>query len=284
MTAEFIHAIKAEASPAQFPDGVSCQRLSHHSIKALAQALNIPERDVEIMALAENIIPERYVRNMRMLSIQDQQALLKAHVGVVGLGGLGGAVVEILARMGVGTLTLIDGDAFEDHNLNRQLLAVEKTLGSSKAESAARRVNAINSSITVHRHDLYLDEKNANDLLKACDAVVDCLDTIPVRFVLEKAAKRLHIPMVAAAVAGVSGHLTTIFPQDPGLKQIYGDPSANSAVGAEASLGCMPNAVMALASLECSEIMKIILKKGAPLRNQLLLVDLTDYTMECVDL
>lgn len=284
MKAELIHAIKAKGSPAQFPDGVVYQRLPSQLVKALAQALKVQERDVEITALAENIIPERYVRNMRMLSTQDQQALLQAHVGVVGLGGLGGAVMEILARMGVGTLTLIDGDAFEDHNLNRQLLATEKTLGSSKAESAALRVNAINSSITVHRHNLYLNETNADDLLKACDAAVDCLDTIPARFVLEEAAKALHIPLVAAALAGVAGHLTTIFPQDPGLKQIYGAPSDSKEVGAEAALGCMSNAVMAMASLECSEIMKIILKKGAPLRNKLLLVDLTDYTMECVDL
>ncbi len=284
MNPEIINIIKTRATRAQFPDGVFYTRLSAQQIKQIAQSLKHSNRDLEIAALSEDIIPERYVRNMRMLSTVEQHKLLKAHVSVIGLGGLGGTAVEILARMGVGTLTLIDGDVFEDHNLNRQLLATEETLGVSKAEIACSRVNAINSSVTVHRHDRYLDELNADALMQTCDVAVDCLDNIPARFILEKAAKQLNIPLVAAAVAGITGHVTTIFPQDAGLKLIYGDYKNIPPKGAETTLGCLAHAVMVIASFECSEVMKIILQTGSLLRNKLMLVDLTDYTVECVEM
>ncbi len=284
MNTETINILKKKATPAKFPDGVVYTCLSTPLIKQIALSLKVSIRDLEITALAENIIPERYVRNMRMLSTTDQQMLLKAHVCIIGLGGLGGTVVEVLARMGVGTLTLIDGDTFEDHNLNRQLLATEETLGVSKAEIACLRVNAINSSVTVHCHDQYLDNSNADALMKACDVAVDCLDNIPARFILEKAAKQLNIPLVAAAVAGITGHVTTIFPQDDGLKQIYGNSENIRPKGAETILGCLAHAVMVIASLECTEVMKIILQTGSLLRNKLMLVDLTDYTIECLEL
>ncbi len=210
--------------PAKFPDGVVYTRLSTQQIKQTTQSLKQSIRDLEMAALSEDIIPERCVCNMRMLSAVDQHKLLNAHVCVIRLGGLGGTVLEILAHMGVGTLTLIDGDRYEDHNLNRQLLATEETLGFSKAESACLRVNAINSSVTVHyHHDRYLDELNAGVLMQACDVAVDCLDNIPSRFILEKAAKQLNIPLVAVVVAGIAGYVTTIFPQDAGLKLIYGN-------------------------------------------------------------
>jgi len=279
-----INMLKEKATPAEFPDGVIYTRLSCQQIKQMAQSLKVNSRDLEIAALAENIIPERYVRNMRMFSAADQHKLLNAHVGIIGLGGLGGAVVEILARMGIGTLTLIDGDIYEDHNLNRQLLATEETLGASKAEIAGLRVNAINSSVTVHWHHRYLDNSNAGALLQSCDLAVDCLDNIPARFILEKAAGQLNIPLVAAAVAGITGHVTTIFPQDAGLKLIYGNPENIRPQGAEASLGCLAHAVMIIASLECSQVIKIILQTGSLLRNRLMLVDLTDYTVEICNL
>ena len=284
MNAEIINCLKKKTTPAKFPDGVVYTRLPAQQIKQTAQYWKVSSRDLEIAALAEDIIPERYVRNMRMLSTADQRKLLNAHVGVIGLGGLGGTVTEILARMGIGTLTLIDGDVFEDHNLNRQLLATEEALGDSKAEMACLRVNAINSSVTVHCHNQYLDELNADTLMQACDVTVDCLDNIPARFILEKAAKQLNIPLVAAAVAGITGHVTTIFPQDAGLKLIYGNSQNIPLKGAEATLGCLANAVMVIASLECTEVMKIILQTGSLLRNKLMLVDLTDYTVECVEM
>jgi molybdopterin/thiamine biosynthesis adenylyltransferase len=244
----------------------------------------VPGRDVEVAALEAGLVPERYARNMKTYSLADQAALLRSCACVVGLGGLGGAVVEILARLGVGTLRLIDGDIFEESNLNRQFLSREQGLGKPKAQEAARRVAAINTSVVVHVHEAYLTETNALRFLSDSDVTIDCLGGLKDRFVLEEAAKKAGCPLVSAAVAGLTGHVTTIFPSDPGLRLIYGDAVSLPTAGAEASLGCLPQITTLFAALECSEAAKILLKKKPSLRNRLMVMDLDDMGTEVLEL
>jgi molybdopterin-synthase adenylyltransferase len=229
-------------------------------------------------------IPERYARNMGTFSIPDQNLLLGSRVCIVGLGGLGGAVVEILARLGIGNLILVDGDVFEESNLNRQLLSTLQTLGASKTATAANRVRQINPSVQTCLHDVFLDAENVDRIIAGADVVVDCLDHLKTRFVLEKAARSAGIPLVSAAIAGTYGQITTIFPEDPGLSLIYGPEDQAPAKGAETTLGTLPYTAMMMASLECSEITKILLKRGSLLRNKLLVMDLMDNTMEVLSL
>jgi molybdopterin/thiamine biosynthesis adenylyltransferase len=267
-----------------FPDQTPYKSLSALRISELARSRGASAREIEIQTLESGIVPERYSRNMRTFSCADQVALLKAHAGVVGLGGLGGTVTEILARMGVGRLTLIDGDRFEDSNLNRQILSSMANLGISKAQAARRRINEINPSVDGIEVPEFLVHENADTWLAACDVVVDCLDNLPARFMVEAACRRLGRPMVSAAVAGGSGHVTTIFPEDPGLRLIYGDPQHAPVRGAETALGTVPFSVVFLASLECAEIAKIILRKGTVLRNKLLIADLMESVVEVMSL
>lgn len=267
-----------------FPDQTPYKSLSVKHVLELSGRSGESGREIEITALENGIVPERYARNMRTFSLGDQATLLKAHAGVVGLGGLGGIVTEILTRMGMGRLTLIDGDCFEDSNLNRQLLSSTAHLGRAKAEAARQRVSQINPSIVVTPHSRFLNPENARELLSGCDVVVDCLDTLRARFEVEDACRTSDRPMVSAAVAGSSGHVTTIFPEDRGLRLIYGDPQNVPLKGAETSLGTVPYAVFLLASLECAEVSKIILGRGAPLRNKLLVADLTDGVIEVMNL
>ena len=121
-------------------------------------------------------------------------------------------------------------------------------------------------------------------LLEKSDVIVDCLDNIKSRLILEGASKKIPCPLVSAAVGGVWGHVTTIFPEDTGLSQIYGGPASVESKGAEASLGCLPYAVTLLASIECSEVIKILLNKGSVLRNQLLVVDLMSNIFDIAQL
>ena len=267
-----------------FPDKTPYKSLSVQHVIELSRRSGESGREIEISALENGIVPERYARNMRTFSLSDQATLLKAHAGVVGLGGLGGTVTEILARMGVGSLTLIDGDYFEDSNLNRQLLSSSAHLGMAKTEAARQRVGLINPSIGVTTHSRFLEPHNARELLGGCDVIVDCLDTLRARFEVEDACRTIERPMVSAAVAGASGHVTTILPQDQGLRLIYGDPQNLPLKGAEATLGTVPYAVFLLASLECAEVTKIILNRGVPLRNKLLVADLTDGFIEVMNL
>ena len=284
MAVELDHEIKRYVTEELFPDSDTYYSLSVENVIRLSHQFKVSGKEIEIAALEADIIPERYARNMKAYTLEDQAALLRSTVSVVGLGGLGGGVTEILARSGVGTLYLIDGDTFEDNNLNRQFLSRQPLLSTSKAEAAIQRVKEINSSIEVHHFHEFLSEDSGSKLLDGSDVVVDCLDSLYTRQILEKLAKDLNIPMVSAAVAGSTGHVTTIFPEDPGLKLIYGDQVDPSLKGAEASLGCLPQAVTLLSSLECSEVLKIILKKGTISRNKLIVVELLDNTFDVLQL
>ena len=284
MATGMIQEIKKYARPKSFPDSDTYKGISVEHVIRLSEQFEVPGKEIEIAALEAEIVPERYARNMKSYTLDDQAVLLKSTVSIVGLGGLGGGVTEILARSGVGTLLLMDGDSFEDHNLNRQFLSRQSLLLTPKAEAAVQRVREINSSIAVRHSMSFLTEDNGADMIEGSDVAVDCLDSLYTRTILEKLTKSLNIPLVSAAVAGGSGHVTTIFPEDPGLKLIYGDPVDPSRKGAEASLGCLPQAVTLLSSLECSEVLKILLKKGNVARNKLIVVDLLDNTFDVLKL
>ncbi|MFH1990918.1 MAG: HesA/MoeB/ThiF family protein [Pseudomonadota bacterium] len=284
LEADIVGTIKKVSRRKKLPDGTLYQSISVEHTENLAKRFKVGGQHIEIKALENDIVPERYARNMKTFSIEDQAILLRSKVCVVGLGGLGGTVVEILARCGIGTLALIDGDSFEDSNLNRQFLSTHHLLAAPKVEAAAQRVRHINSSIVVQNYPEYLNRKNAKRLLKNSDVVVDCLDNVQTRFILEETSKKAKIPLVSAAVAGISGHITTIFPQDRGLTLIYGEPNRLPPKGAETALGCLSPAVTLLASLESAEVVKILLNRGATLRNRLLIVDLNDNTLAVLDL
>ncbi len=281
---ELIRCIEKRATPGQFQDGTPCRRLGAGAVDALSEAHGISGRAVEIAALQADIVPERYIRNRKSFSNQDQITLLGAHVAVVGLGGLGGTVVEILAREGIGQLTLVDGDRFDESNLNRQFLSTRELMATPKATAAARRVAAVNPSLAASAHSVFLTPENGEDLLRGADLVVDCLDNLKTRFELESVARSLGIPLVSAAIAGQSGHVTTVFPEDQGLSLIYGDPEDVDAKGAETTLGTLSHAITILSALECAEVVKVLLKKENSLRNQLLIMDLADYTFEVLAL
>jgi len=278
-------SIKPSTTARSFPDGKPYQGISTRAIADTAKLhFGNDGRMAEIYALTHHGIPERYARNMRTFSSQDQVVLLNSCVCIVGLGGLGGAVTEILARLGIGDLTLIDGDVFEDSNLNRQLLSGLQWIGVSKAKAAGKRVQEINPSVQTRLHEVFLDTLNGAQLIEGANVVVDCLDNLKDRFVLEKAAKAANIPLVSAAIAGTYGQITTIFPDDSGLSLIYGPEELVPDKGAEASLGTLPYTALLMASLECSEVTKILLKRGSLLRNRLLVMDLMDNVMDVLPL
>ncbi|MGD8846537.1 MAG: HesA/MoeB/ThiF family protein [Desulfobacteraceae bacterium] len=286
MSRELKTAIEAECSPQKMPDGTKARVVTARQIEALALRFDTNGKAIEIAALEIGVYPERYIRNFKTYRPEDQIRLLKSKVTVVGLGGLGGTVIEWLTRAGVGQLNLVDGDRFEDHNLNRQLLSTQNSIGTTKARAGAERVRAINSSLTVEAHAEYLDAQNGSRLIRDSDVVVDCLDNIESRFVLEAAAKKANIPMVSAAVAGLSGQVTTIFPKDRGLESIYGPMDAlTSPKGAETVLGCLPQAVGLIAAAESAEVIKVLLGQDKQLlRNQMLWVDISANTYETLKL
>jgi len=281
---ELQYKIRALSNNKELQDKTPYNSISINNIVEISRMSCISCREAEIASIEAEIMPERYVRNMKSFSYSDQATLLRSKASIVGLGGLGGVVIEILARLGIGTLNLIDGDIFEESNLNRQYLCMESLISTPKADAAAKRINEINSSITVFHHHKYLNEENASGIIGDSDVVIDCLDSLSGRFILEKTSKKAGCRIVSAAVAGNYGHITTIFPEDEGLTLIYGKAENRPDKGAEISLGALSHCVSLMAALECSEAIKILLKKGSLLRNKLLVVDLDGNSFETMQL
>ncbi len=284
MSRKMISDIQAASRALKRPDGDDYLSLAVKDTAKIAADAGVPGREVEMTALENGIVPERYTRNMKMLTADDQLKLLGANVSVVGLGGLGGTVTEMLARLGVGRLKLIDGDLFEDSNLNRQVTCRLANIGRPKADAARERVLEVNSGITVESYRAFLEEANAPELIRGSDVVVDCLDNLKSRYHLAVACRKINAPLVVAAVAGLAGQVTVFFPEDSGFEAVYGVPGEIPEKGVETRLGNLAPIVGMIANIECAEVVKILLDRGSPLRNRMLLVDLMDSTFETVDL
>lgn len=256
------HAAKAGGSPPAI--GVVQTR-------RLAEEYGCTVRDVECLALAERILPERYRRNLGTVGWEGQARLLNSTVAVVGAGGIGGWIIEGLARMGVGRLIVIDCDRFEENNLNRQLGCTERTLGLPKAEILAERVAQVNAAVQVTPYVARLEDANAVELLAGAEVVVDALDTLPARMVLQRAACALGIPMVHGAIAGYTAQVTTVLPGDAGLTALYG--GAVPERGIETTLGNPSATPMMVAAWQIHEVIKLLLGVQHTLRSRLLMMD-----------
>ena len=157
--------------------------------------------------MQEAIDAEFFARSTPLIGAEGVQRLKLARVAVFGLGGVGSYTVEALARAGVGTLYLIDGDTISPSNLNRQLFALHSTLGCTKTAAAAQRIADINPRCTVHQHfqRVLPDEEGRLpflDFLSSVDFIVDAVDTLALKVALAKEASMCAIPLIAAMGCG----------------------------------------------------------------------------------
>ncbi|MEJ2134074.1 MAG: ThiF family adenylyltransferase [Desulfofustis sp.] len=281
---ELVGRVAEAATEKERPDGSRYLSLSFAEQRRLAHSHGSDHKAVQLVALRQGIVPEVYARNQKRLSSEDQIKLLRSHVVVIGLGGLGGTVTEILARIGIGRLTLVDGDRFDDSNLNRQLLSSTEVLGKPKSAVAETRVQAVNPAVETRAVTSFLTAENAENLMNGATIAVDCLDSITGRFTLEAACRKMGIVMVSAAIGGTSGQLTVIYPEDQGLSRVYGPPEKAVQRGVEKTMGTLPFAAITMAAMECAEVVAMAAGEPSALRNRLLFTDLIDHTLEIVDL
>lgn len=225
---------------------------------------------------------ERYARNLHAFRREEIEAMHAKQVCIVGCGGLGGYAAQILARFGILRLTLIDGDSFSRSNLNRQLFATEKTLGRPKPLVCKEGLFEINPAVEVRAVCTMLEEHNAEELLRGHDLVLDCLDTVPARRLLDSACRRMEIPYVHGAIGGFYGQVSCIFPEDTTLQSIY--PPGTMDKGVEAELGCPSFIPPLVAALQCSEAIKLLTGKGEPVRHALLHIDLLSNEFQLIPL
>ena len=221
---------------------------------------------------------ERYSRNKTSLNETEQEKLSCCRVFIAGCGGLGGHIVELLARAGVGHLTVADGDVFSESNLNRQLFCTMETIGRSKAASAAERVAVVNPLVTCEAICEFLTEGNAAGLLAGHDIVVDALDSAASRALLLDAAMKAGIPMVHGAIAGFCGRVSVIYPGDTTAALI----SSSNGRGIEQEVGNLSFTACCIASVQAAETVKCLLSKGQLCRNRTIELDLLSGEFETV--
>ena len=150
-------------------------------------------------------------RTTLLLGDGAMERLRRAHVAVVGLGGVGGAAAEMLARAGVGTLTLIDSDTVSDTNRNRQLCALVSTVGKSKIDVVSARLRDINPDIRLHLLREFLCEENVAALLpQGLDYVVDAIDTLSPKIALIQHCLKAGLPLVSSMGSGAKRDATAV--------------------------------------------------------------------------
>lgn len=252
--------------------------VSWNSQQESSQRFDRPLAEVEAAILEQDLLPARYQRNQQMISTRQQLQLFRSKVAVIGAGGLGGYILEQLARLGVGTIVSIDDDIFEENNLNRQLLSAPRYLGRVKVEIAAERIAEINPAVTLKPRRELLGQANGAALLAGVDCVVDAVDSVDGRLEIEEVCQKLKLPLVHGAIAGWYGHVATVLPGEGTLKKIYRHWRGGK--GVESQLG-NPSFTPALAaSFQVGEVCKVLLGQGRLLRNRQLVFNLLDMEID----
>ena len=218
----------------------------------------------------------RYSRQIMLpeFDIAGQQALLEAHVLVVGLGGLGSSSALYLAAAGVGSITLVDHDTVDVSNLQRQIIHDQASIGLAKVDSAAARIASLNPDTRVETIMARLDGPELDAVVADADVVLDGTDNFVARYAINAACIRNKTPLVSGAAIRLEGQITVIDPRRddaPCYRCLYGD------AGDEA-LNCAENGVAAplvgiIGSVQAMEAMKLIAGVGETLTGYVLHLD-----------
>lgn len=224
------------------------------------------------------MVKERHSRNIPALSAEDMDRLAGSRVLVAGCGGLGGNVTESLARIGIGSLTLADGDSFVESNLNRQILCTPEDIGRNKADKAAEHVRQIDPAISVKAVCEYLTKENAPALMADADIMIDCLDSVEARLMLEDAASEAGLFMVHGAIKGWDFQVMLVPPGSGLLHELYAD------AGEDTEKTSLPMTPAACAAMEVSLAVRYLCGHELPPAGTLYAGSLRDLRLESVDL
>jgi len=180
-------------------------------------------------------MPTRYIgdgyweiasRQMSIVTRSEQERFKDAKITVIGCGGIGGETIEMLARMGIGELVLVDKDAFDLSNLNRQTLATISDLGLDKSTVAKEKVRLINPYVKVTTFNEHIDQTNIDKVIGDSDIVIDALDNVLTRVIVSRKAKEKGIPYIHGAIHGTLGQITVFLPNsDKTYEEMFNLPS-----------------------------------------------------------
>ncbi len=229
--------------------------------RAVAGRFSLSLSAVERFVLKIGLFPLRYRRQRGLFGTRGQLRLLRARVGVIGCGGLGGAIFEMLVRAGTGTILAVDFDIFSESNLNRQALCSVEGLGRPKAEVARQRALSLNPAVEVIPLVMPFQEPAARQRLAGCDLVFDGLDSIPARLELAAFCAASDLYLVHGAVAGWCGQTAVIPPGGNRLAEFY--PAGKASPDNPEPVNLAPT-VNAVAAFQVAAGLRFLLGDQAP--------------------
>lgn len=213
---------------------------------------------------------ERYSRQILINGFgeEGQAKLKRAKVFIAGVGGLGSVTATYLAAAGVGVIRIVDHDKVELSNLNRQILHRGEDIGKKKVDSAAKRLKSINPEVKIEAVAEKMTEATISELVTGFDLIVDAMDNLPTRYLLNKIAIDKEIPFFHGAVNGFEGRAMTIIPgQTACLRCVYRGAVVE---GSFPVVGVTPGVI---GCIQATEVIKYILGAGQLLGNRLLVYD-----------
>jgi len=219
---------------------------------------------------------ERYERQIMLYGFgeEGQAKLKRAKVFVAGAGGLGSPVSIYLAAAGVGTIRIVDHDKVELSNLNRQVLHWDENIGMEKADSAVAKLKKINPGVKIEAIAETITEANISQLVADFDLIVDAMDNLPARYLLNKTAIEKGIPFFHGAVYGFEGRVMTIIPGKTAcLNCVY-----RGATIPEEKFPVIGVTPAVIGCIQATEVIKYIVGLGELLTNRLLTYDALEMT------
>ena len=250
------------------------------------------------------MMPTRYIgdgyweiasRQMSIVTRSEQERFKDGKITVIGCGGIGGETIEMLVRMGIGELVLVDKDAFDLSNLNRQTLASISDLGLDKSAVAAEKVRLINPYVKVTTFNEHINQTNIGKVIGDCNIVIDALDNVLTRVIVSRKAKEMNIPYIHGAIHGTRGQITVFLPNsDKTYEELFNLPSIgkelndktidalkNVTSGVPPVIGPTPNLIGCLEAFEAYKILTGIGKVTvAPKILTFDLLDLSSFSLD----
>ncbi|HTY66938.1 MAG TPA: molybdopterin-synthase adenylyltransferase MoeB [Alphaproteobacteria bacterium] len=230
---------------------------------------------------------ERYARHLILDEVgeEGQEKLMASRVLVVGAGGLGSPVLMYLAAAGIGTLGIIDDDAVDLSNLQRQIIHSTANIGTAKVKSALESLGAINPEVRVTPHHLRLTAANAREIAAEYDLVCDGSDNFATRYLLNDACYLDRKPLVAASLLRFEGQLSTFKAYDgktPCYRCLFREPPPPDLVPRCEQAGILGSVAGVLGTLQATEAIKELLGLGRSLAGRLLIYDALEGTTRTI--
>ena len=221
---------------------------------------------------------ERYSRQivLKKVGILGQKKIYNSKVLVVGCGGLGTPVIDLLSRAGVGEIGMMDHDKVSISNIHRQVMFTSDDVGKYKVSILKKKISKINKNVKVKIYRNKAEDKNLGKILKLYDVIVDGTDNFKAKFLLNKFSLKYKKKLIIGAISKFEGHIFTFdfnLKKSPCLKCFYQGEPSEGVLDCETD-GILGSTAVVTGSLQANEVLKAILNVGKNLNSHILIIDL----------